>query len=627
MKFPLASFVTLARVFRRDGFSFFGKCARYAFSRDAWLWLLRGGHHAKAPSTAGPGRGPARPRPKDFPPAERERSRRILRDYAPKISVVVTSFNYAHYLRETLNALVVQTYPAHEILVVDNGSTDDSVAIIREHAAKWPAIRLLQHEGGANKDLPASVKLGAETATGEFVAFCEADDLWTPDHLQKKVEFLRERWGEPNFVINDFEAFGDPVLCARIEEAVKRWLPALAETRNRVPPVAFRQRNYVFTFSVCMVRRSALLACDMLSVPFASNLDWWLWRQLCFDNDIWCVHEKLTRWRQHGDSYLMREKRVDRLADQLELASRMDAFLCRKRPALADSLLPFLRPEDRLACEGGKLSFEGTETEQPSFSVVMAETGRADLDDATLESVALQTYGSFEVVLVSSRSLSSTLRGRRDWSADGRLAGQIRRIEVPEGADADAALEAGVAASGSDWVVPVFSGDILRADALQTFAARIVLRPEANGVCGIARTLPGRRNFGGPATTAPGAPAGPCACVGAFAFRRSVPPARHGFSCGEARLAARMLDAPPTVFAPHIVLLRDDGPDGRDPGAKGLRATIAEYLAARQLREERPARGGRESTPERSRACSRETGPASDAAPSDLRCVLEKADK
>ena len=590
MKFQPASLATLARLLRRDGFAFFGKCARYAFSRDAWLWLLRGGRHAIEPSPAEAVRATARAPVKDFPPAERERSRRALRDYAPKISVVVTSYNYAHVLRETLDALVAQTRPAHEILVVDNGSTDDSVAIVREYAAKWPVVRLLQHEGGVNKGLPASVKLGSETATGEFVAFCEADDLWTPDHLEKKVEFLRERWGEPNFVINDFEPFGDPARCGQIEEAMKLRLPALAETRNRVPPVAFRVRNYVFTFSICMVRRSVLLGCDMLSVPFPSNLDWWLWRQICFDNDIWCVHEKLTRWRQHGDSYLMREKRMDRWADQQELTSRMDAFLCRKHPALADSLRPFLRPEDRMSCEGGRMSIEGAETEQPSFSVVMAETGRADLDDATLESAALQSYGNFELVLVSSRGNSSPCGGRRDWSADGRLAGKIRRIAASEGSGADAALEAGVAAAGSDWVVPVFPGDILRADALKTFAARIVLRPEANGVCGIARTLSGGRNFGGPSQTAPGTPTGPFACVGAFAFRRSAPSARHGFSCVEARLAARALSAPPTVFASHIVLLRDDGPNGRDPGAKGLFAAIAEFLAARPVGRREPSK-------------------------------------
>ena len=58
MKFPPVSVVTLSRLLRRDGFAFFGKCARYAFSRDAWLWLLCGGRCA---AVAGRRGTPARP--------------------------------------------------------------------------------------------------------------------------------------------------------------------------------------------------------------------------------------------------------------------------------------------------------------------------------------------------------------------------------------------------------------------------------------------------------------------------------------------------------------------------------------------------------------------------------------
>ena len=596
MRFPPASLVTLVRLLRRDGFAFFGKCIRYAFSRDAWLWLLRGGRHANAPSPTRQTRHEASywTSVADLPAEERERSRRVLRNYAPKISVVVTSYNYANLIHETLDALVAQTYPAHEILVVDNGSTDGSPDVIREYAAKFPSVRLIQHEGCVNKGLPASVKLGAETATGEFVAFCEADDIWTPDHLEKKVDLLREHWGEPNFVINDIEPFGNPARCEKVGGWIAAQAPRLAAVRNRISPVEFRERNWVLTFSIVMVRRSVLLSCDILSVPRPSNLDWWLWRQICFDNDIWVVHGKLTKWRLHGDSYLMRETVVDPTADRDELTSRMDMFLHRKHPALADSLLPFLRPEDRAACEGGRLSVKGAETEQPAFSVVMAETDRPERDAKTVSSVAGQFYGASELVLVATHGHELGKDGKsRDRDAGGRLAGKVRIVEVSENTGEDEALEAGIAAASSRWIVPVHSGDVFRPDALKTFAAWIVLRPDANGVYGIARTVPGGCNFGGPNETALKSPRGPFACVGAFAFRRpgehSRSPAPFRFANADARLAARMLASPPAVFASHIVLFRDDGPDGRDPGAKGLSAAAAECLKARPPAPKQPS--------------------------------------
>ena len=70
MNFPPSSLVTLVRLLRRDGFSFFGKCARYAFSRDAWRWLMRGGHHGG--ETSGPGKAPASAPVSVRPPSERD---------------------------------------------------------------------------------------------------------------------------------------------------------------------------------------------------------------------------------------------------------------------------------------------------------------------------------------------------------------------------------------------------------------------------------------------------------------------------------------------------------------------------------------------------------------------------
>ena len=251
MKTFLTAPIMLVRLLRRDGAAFFGKCVRYAFSADAWRWLFRGGRHLEEESSSV---FVPEAVPDEDGAEEREASLRMLRGWNPAISVVVTSYNYAHLIRETLDALVAQTYPAREILVVDNGSSDGSPDIIREYAAKWPAVRLLQHEGCVNKGLPASVKLGAEAATGEFVAFCEADDVWTPDHLEKKVRLLREHWGEPNFVINDIEPFGEPGRIREILPMMETRRPMLARTRNRIPPEEFRKRNWIFTFSMCMIQ-------------------------------------------------------------------------------------------------------------------------------------------------------------------------------------------------------------------------------------------------------------------------------------------------------------------------------------------------------------------------------------
>ena len=102
----------------------------------------------------------------------------------PSISVVVASFNYAGLIGGALDSLLSQTLPADEIIVVDDGSQDDSVAVVRGYAQKHPSVKLYQHEGGVNRGLPATLELGVAKATGDWVAFCESDDLWEPTCIE-----------------------------------------------------------------------------------------------------------------------------------------------------------------------------------------------------------------------------------------------------------------------------------------------------------------------------------------------------------------------------------------------------------------------------------------------------------
>ena len=592
MKFPPAPFVALVRLLRRDGFSFFGKCARYATSREAWRWLLRGGGNAPDEAIAAQWPRPARRGPPasfakppdaasgpipDLPPEERARSRRMLAGYSPKISIVVASYNYAHLIRETLDSLAAQTYRNFEVLVIDNASSDDSVEVVGEYVRRDPRFTLTVHE--VNLGLPGSVRHGARLATGEFVAFCEADDVWTPDHLEKKVELLREHWGEPNFIVNDIQPFGEPGRIREILPMMETRRPMLAGTRNRIPPEAFRRRNWIFTFSMCMVRRETLLRCDMESVPRPSNLDWWLWRQIGLENDVYCVHEPLTKWRLHRSSYTCRDDNAGKTADGYDLISAMDRLLVRAHPVQAESLRAFLRPEDAFRCENGSLVLDGTPVEGPRFTVTVPLIGSAAALARTFESLAAQTYGSFEAVLV----------GRADDPATAAAAASLREILGPEKSvrvspcpfvDLSAMIEAAFPAADGEWGMLVLPGDVLRPEALQTFAARIVLDPDADGFWATSRCLESNVKF----APLPDAKPTPFAAPGSFAFRLSVPepsgaPRFPDFP--ELRLLLRTVSGRKAVFVDHAVLLHDDAPDGLDPFGRRIFAAAAAFAKHR----------------------------------------------
>lgn len=105
------------------------------------------------------------------------------------VSVVVPAHNAARFIPQTIRSIQGQRYGDIEILVVDDGSTDDTRSIVQMLAAADTRIRLLQQE---NLGVAAARNRGLREALGEFVATCDADDLWAEDKLERQVLALRE---------------------------------------------------------------------------------------------------------------------------------------------------------------------------------------------------------------------------------------------------------------------------------------------------------------------------------------------------------------------------------------------------------------------------------------------------
>ncbi|MEQ8717456.1 MAG: glycosyltransferase family A protein [Acidimicrobiales bacterium] len=103
---------------------------------------------------------------------------------AHSVSAIIPTYNSARYLAETLEAILAQTIPPLEVLVVDDGSTDDSVEVALGYS---PTVTVLpgEHAGTA-----ATRQRGLEASTCELVAGCDADDLWAPTKLERQIDAL-----------------------------------------------------------------------------------------------------------------------------------------------------------------------------------------------------------------------------------------------------------------------------------------------------------------------------------------------------------------------------------------------------------------------------------------------------
>jgi glycosyltransferase involved in cell wall biosynthesis len=108
-----------------------------------------------------------------------------------RVSIVTPFLNAARFLEESIESALAQTYDEWELLLVDDGSTDDSTSIALRYARAHPEkIRYLAHEGRQNKGASASRNLGARHARGEYLAFLDADDVYLPDKLRQQVPLL-----------------------------------------------------------------------------------------------------------------------------------------------------------------------------------------------------------------------------------------------------------------------------------------------------------------------------------------------------------------------------------------------------------------------------------------------------
>src|SRR5260370_34687140 len=105
----------------------------------------------------------------------------------PPVSVVMSVYNGARFLDQAINSIRAQTYRDFEFIIVDDGSTDETPALLSGHAMADSRIRILSQE---NRGLIESLNRGFAAATGTYIARMDADDVAKPYRLEKQLDFL-----------------------------------------------------------------------------------------------------------------------------------------------------------------------------------------------------------------------------------------------------------------------------------------------------------------------------------------------------------------------------------------------------------------------------------------------------
>lgn len=175
---------------------------------------------------------------------------------APRVSIVVPCYNLGHYLAEAVDSVLGQSFTDFEILVVDDGSTDDETRTILDGFSR-PKTRVLRSE---NRGLPGAKNLGIANTSGELLCMLDADDVLEPQMLARSVEAL-DAAPSMAFASHWLRAFGDEQW---------DWTPASCEFP------ALLDMNTVN--GSALVRRSAMEAAGGFDETFLDGCeDWDLW--------------------------------------------------------------------------------------------------------------------------------------------------------------------------------------------------------------------------------------------------------------------------------------------------------------------------------------------------------------
>lgn len=186
----------------------------------------------------------------------------------PLVSVVITCYNYGRYLEKCLKSVLDQTYGNIEIIVVDDGSTDNTPEVIAPFR-ELPNLRYVRQE---NSGQARAKNVGIRNSCGEFVAFLDADDLWCEDKLEKQmalfgdrsvgVVYCRARYLDENSVSFEYDMTGRYLQPRR--GMVTDWLVF---------------DNFV-QFSSTMVRRECLNRFGLFDEGLKMGIDWDLWLRI-----------------------------------------------------------------------------------------------------------------------------------------------------------------------------------------------------------------------------------------------------------------------------------------------------------------------------------------------------------
>ena len=204
----------------------------------------------------------------------------------PRVSVVIPTYNRQDLVTEAIESVLTQTFSDFEIIVVDDGSTDETSSRMKAYEGR------VTYHVQKNQGVAAARNAGIRLARGEFVCFLDSDDLWEPSKLATQIHFA-EAHPEYALVATEIQGFDSN------SEKIGSGKASLYTIRNGMVAEHLLFGNWIQTSTV-MLRRTALDEVGWFDEDIGQfGEDWLLWMRVASRFPIYFLPEPLVSYRFH----------------------------------------------------------------------------------------------------------------------------------------------------------------------------------------------------------------------------------------------------------------------------------------------------------------------------------------
>lgn len=232
----------------------------------------------------------------------------------PRVTVVLPTFNAAHWLPGAVESVLAQSFPQFELLVLDNASTDNTADVM----LRYDDPRVIYQVNDHNIGFAGNVHLGIRLARGDFVLILGADDILLPEFLQAAVAFMD---AQPHCsMVHGHAAWidADGSRTGRTGSGWQRMTPGPAAILD-----IFR---HGFCLTTMVMRTAAIRASGPFDESWLELIDLWLFCRLCFVGDIGHLDQLCVEYRVHDSAMSMPMYRSNAMFRK-QIAAVREAFV------------------------------------------------------------------------------------------------------------------------------------------------------------------------------------------------------------------------------------------------------------------------------------------------------------